>query len=486
MFRVIVEKELRELFQSPRFVVTYGIVAVLILLSFWLAAGQHLQNVAEVEAARSEATRQLQGQTDWARVEPRVHRPPSPLESLVAGIGHDVGRSVEIAPGAPVRPSTSLYGERPLLALWRVLDLDFVFRVVLSLFAILFTFDAISGEKERGTLRLALSNAVPRDTFILAKMVGAFFGLVVPLLVPILGGCLLLLARGVVMEASDWLRLASIVGVGCLYLTAFLGLSLLVSARTHRASTSFLVLLVLWIGVVLVVPSSAVLAAGRAVDVPSVDADLFQRSRLASQLFAEDREALSTKLNSSEGTIRFEIDSEDGEDPADAIARIQADINGFLQERADQRRQRMDALDRRLAEQRGHLEARRQDLALGLARLSPAAVFSLAAMDLAGTSLDLPRHFARQAVVYRDDFERFVREQTGRAGGGIRILIQADGDDSSAPPPLDPADLPVFRYTPLGPGHAIEAASFEIGLLAAFAALCFAGAHVSFLRYDPR
>ena len=36
---------------------------------------------------------------------------------------------------------------------FRFLDLDFIFQIVLSLFAILFAYDTISGEKERGTLR---------------------------------------------------------------------------------------------------------------------------------------------------------------------------------------------------------------------------------------------------------------------------------------------------------------------------------------------
>ena len=43
-------------------------------------------------------------------------------------------------------------------------DWAFIIGYVLSLIALLFTFDAISGERERGTLRLMLANSIPRHT----------------------------------------------------------------------------------------------------------------------------------------------------------------------------------------------------------------------------------------------------------------------------------------------------------------------------------
>ncbi|MDA8019940.1 MAG: ABC transporter permease [Thermoanaerobaculia bacterium] len=493
---VIVEKELRDLFQSPRFVVTFGIVSLLVLASFWLGGSHYLEARSEYDAARAEVLRQLEGETDWTNVEPIVHLPPSPMASLVSGIGHDVGRTAIIDPGTPVQAEASLYSERPLLALWRFLDLEFIFRVVLSLFAVLFAFDAISGEKERGTLRLALSNAVPRDVYVLGKMLGAFFGLAVPLLLPILGGCLLLLALGVPMASADWWRLATVVGAGFLYLAAFLGLSLLVSSRTHRASTSFLILLVIWIAAVLVMPRASVLAAGRWVEVPAVDADISQRSRLAAQLFRENREAMMDMLNAEEGGLRIELASEtdtgDIEEPspqeqAEAVAKFQARINEFLTEQATRQREALDDLDTRLAERRRNLEDRRRRMALGLSRTSPAATFSLAAMDLAGTSLDLPQRFAEQTLAYRNVFESFLREVAGGTTGGIRIVVRTDDqEEPPAPEPIDPSQLPEFQFDAPPLRTSLAGAAPDLGLLALFALLFYSGAFVSFLRYDVR
>ena len=158
----------------------------------------------------------------------------------------------------------------PFLPYFRFIDLTFIVQVVLSLFAILFTYDAINGERESGTLKLALSNAVPRGQYVLAKFVGSWVGLTLPLMVPILIAVLLVMVVGVPMESGDWARLATLIGSSILYFTFFIAFGLLVSALTRRSSVSFLILLVAWVSLVLIVPRAATMAAGQIVTVKSV------------------------------------------------------------------------------------------------------------------------------------------------------------------------------------------------------------------------
>ena len=51
-------------------------------------------------------------------------------------------------------------------------DWAFIIGYVLSLIALLFTFDAVSGEREHGTLRLMLANPIPRHTVLIGKFLG--------------------------------------------------------------------------------------------------------------------------------------------------------------------------------------------------------------------------------------------------------------------------------------------------------------------------
>ncbi len=359
--------------------------------------------------------------------------------------------------------------------------------MVLSLFAILFAFDAVSGEKERGTLRLAFSNAVPRDTYILGKLTGTLLGLIVPLQVPVAMGCLLLGAMGVEMSADDWLRLALVLVAGFLFLGAVTGLSVLVSACTHRSSSSFLILLVLWIAAVLIMPRAAVLLAARGVEVPSADEAMSQRARLGRQLWREDRRAIQELMDQRLAGLDGGENRESEQDAAEQIARVrrlQGEINGFLRERGEERKRRIANLDNRLEEERRNLRQRQQELAFGLARLSPAAALSLASMSLAGTSLVLPQHFLAQARAYREVFERF-REEKGGVSGGIRIMVRASGDNQEQAA-IDTSEMPVFEYRPPPPAALLREAVFDLGLLALYNLLFFAGAFVAFLRYDVR
>ncbi|MEZ4701889.1 MAG: ABC transporter permease [Rhodothermales bacterium] len=147
--------------------------------------------------------------------------------------------------------------------MFRAIDFVFIVQVVLSLLTIVFAYDLISGEKESGTLRLMLANAVPRTQYIAAKIAGAWLGLMIPLIIPMLIGVLLPMVFNIPFAGDDWLRLGKLTGYSMLYLTAFLCLGVLFSTLTHRSAMSFLTLLVFWIAMVLVVPRGGMMIASR-------------------------------------------------------------------------------------------------------------------------------------------------------------------------------------------------------------------------------
>ena len=50
----------------------------------------------------------------------------------------------------------------PFIAFFSSIDIVFVFEVILSLMGLIFAYDAIAGERERGTLRLVLAQPIGR------------------------------------------------------------------------------------------------------------------------------------------------------------------------------------------------------------------------------------------------------------------------------------------------------------------------------------
>ena len=76
----------------------------------------------------------------------------------------------------------------------QAIDWVFIFGVLLSLMALLFTFDAFIGEKERGTLKLVMAQSLPRHTLLLGKFLGAMLALAIVLSLSIVVNLLIVLA----------------------------------------------------------------------------------------------------------------------------------------------------------------------------------------------------------------------------------------------------------------------------------------------------
>jgi len=470
MFKLIVEKELREIVGSAKFTVTFGISSLLLLLTFYIGARNYQVSAEQYEAATRENLRKLDGLTEWDEVRNfRIYLPPEPVSSLVMGVSNDIGRTSDIRGSGEIVAKDSRYGEDPVYAVFRFLDLDFIFQIVLSLFAILFAYDAVNGEKERGTLRLTLANAVPRSTYIAGKIAGSFLALAVPLLIPVLLGALLLIVMNIPMSPEDWIRFALVVCAGYLYFGVFLSLSLFVSSMTEKSSTSFLLLLVIWIFSVMIIPRTAVLLAGRAVDVPAVDELVSQKSRYSASLWQEHRKKLSD-FRAPENT------------PMD---KVMEQFQKYMSDLGAERTEKMDAFSQRLNEQRSNAQAVQERFAFGLARISPSAVFSLLSTSISATGVHLKDEYKRQAGQYQQQYAEFMKEKTGRnPGGGFIFRMTTDGDEEKKK--INPGELPPFSFVQPPVGSALGLITMDFGILALFNIVFFAGAFVAFLRFDPR
>jgi ABC-type transport system involved in multi-copper enzyme maturation permease subunit len=466
MIRAILAKELREYATGSKFLWIFAVCSIVILLGFWSGARHYQVAQRQYEAARQANFRQQQGLTDWGQVQQNITMPPNVLAALVSGISNDVGRNVSIRGMNEVVPQDSRFNEDPVFAVFRFLDLEFLFQVILALFAILLAYNSVCGEKEQGTLRLIFSNGVGKDQYLVAKWLGAILGLAVPLSIPLALGCLLLVVMEIPLTADEWWRLVAILATGLLYFSLFLTLSVFVSSRTQRSTTSFLLLLIVWIGSVFVWPRMSVLIAGRLVDVPSVDEVAAEKSAFQYQVWSEHLQKIGAYRSA----------------PSDDPDKVFQEFQKFMSQMAEERDRKINAFADRVNENRRNRQKAQESVTLNLARLSPASALSLAMTALAGTSLDLHNRFVQSATDYRNVFESFVRTKTGNAAHrGMRMVI-ADGREK--PKPIDPSEIPGFHFdASSGP---VESVIVDAGLLLFGNLLFFGLALASFIRYDVR
>lgn len=135
--------------------------------------------------------------------------------------------------------------------------LDFADLVVgvLALMAILFTYDAVSGERERGTWALLMTTPVSRSTVLMAKWVGRTIPIGIVTGLTWLALWVGVTVQGLIPSFSDWV-LESLVVLGLAWVfvggAALWGILTSVWART--SATSLMVAILGWLGVTWIGP----------------------------------------------------------------------------------------------------------------------------------------------------------------------------------------------------------------------------------------
>ena len=185
-----------------------------------------------------------------------VDRAPNPLSIFNVGLDKRLGNLIGIYHGfMPTLWDTQMHGtDNPFIAFFSSIDIVFVFEVILSLMGLIFAYDAIAGERERGTLRLVLAQPIGRGQLLLAKYISAMACLLVPLILSLLFA-LLLLTRSIPLSAADFLRIAGIVLTSFAYLSLFYLIGLLISVATRRTGTALMLAMFVWGFLILVYPN---------------------------------------------------------------------------------------------------------------------------------------------------------------------------------------------------------------------------------------
>jgi ABC-type transport system involved in multi-copper enzyme maturation permease subunit len=485
MFGTLVTKELKAILHSPKFSVTFAVCALLILVSAYAGIQDYRAARAGWESALQLADSQAREAVSWRHFSYTVLRRPDPMAVFVSGLSNDIGRFSTIATDQAVKLRHSAYSDDPIFALFRMADFAFVVQIVLSLLAILFTYDAVSGERESGTLKLIFANGVSRATYLAAKCLGAWLALVVPILIPILLALLMVVGFGVPFGPSEWARVAALIGVSLMYFTLFVVLGVFISTLTQRSSVSFLVALVVWVAFVLIIPRGGMMAAGQIVPVPRVAEIEGRRDGFAKDAWKKHYDAMEKRW---EEDRRRAADS--GLDPNsdEAMwARMQREDSLYKQVE-----QRIADYEVRLLDDLRRRRDLQQRLGLTLSRFSPASAYQLAAMNLAATDVGLKSRYEDAMSAYRDDWSAFVekrRAETNDRGGMVTVEVSSEtgvqiGTGSDAQ--IDISDMPRFRPPVPHLAEVLAPLLPDLGILAIGTLLIFMGAFIAFLRYDVR
>jgi ABC-type transport system involved in multi-copper enzyme maturation permease subunit len=187
-------------------------------------------------------------------------RRPVPMSVLVKGLDEQMGRSITVWSIGVLEVGTNQSDANRLFSLFREIDMQFVAQVIMSLAAVIFSFDMISREKRRGTLKLMLTNGISRAKVLLAKLCGALVVVAIPTLAALLFALIYMqFTIPQAFTADFYLRVMVFVVLILVYVTAFICIGLLVSSLTHRPAVSLVLAMLIWALLVFVVPNAAYL-----------------------------------------------------------------------------------------------------------------------------------------------------------------------------------------------------------------------------------
>ncbi|HVP89635.1 MAG TPA: ABC transporter permease subunit, partial [Terriglobales bacterium] len=439
MLRTIIKREILEYLKSAKFLVGLLIAIVLTAASTALNVQDYVTRHQDYLDAKKEYKSN--------NFEIVLFREPQVLSAFARGKDRDMGSqtkmSVMNAPGPLTGYMGDEPGKSPSFAGFSAVDLAFIIRVVLSLLAVFLAYNAVSEEKANGTLKLALSNAVPRDKLLLGKLVSGLAAVVGPLaVVALLSSIILILHPGVSLSADDLVRIGLMFVVSIVYLSVFYALGLFVSVKTERPAVSLMILLQAWVFLVVLYPNLSVTVAERISPLPSEEVLAKQKDAVVERHDADIKKA-------NEGLHKVPPTSEDRLRFNDAWSAEAADFDQIEGEFS--RRQTAQA-----------------KLAEALSVLSPAAVYDQLMGRLGRTDI---REYDR----FMDDAHRLWLKHIERAR-----LRYRDEDAYKRTP------LPDFSHPPESAGEAAASVWPQVIILVLFGLIFFALAYTGFLRKDLR
>ncbi len=340
------------------------------------------------------------------------------------------------------------------------IDWVFIITYLLSFIPLLFTFDALSGERENGTLRLCLANSISRP----ALLTGKFLGTLIAVLIPFYFAVLLNLAvistdTWTQLGAADWGRLGMILLIASGYASIFIAVGLMVSGGTRDTRVSLVVLLIIWVALVVFMPSTlGTLSTKWMSPVQTAHQRETSRRSALDQINDDFQKRMTDKqvAKSQTGNLlnQFMDLMKTSPKAAEKLAKekeaeLRAAMANLESQKADEEELRIKAefvnkdVEIRERLNRAHLQAQLAQVqrARVVTRFSPAAIVQYALESMTGTGLKRHLQFLDSVHLHIRQFRNFITETDRADTESLHIIGIPEGMSKK---PVSPQALPSF------------------------------------------
>lgn len=478
----IVTRELLDHLTSLRFALTTLILVVLMVTNAIVHLQTHPERVRryseKVNASQTELKSRTQLYALLQKGPSKLYKRPSPLafiadggdallpdESVGGGFWRLYGLTYIWSMGVPRLNIGAISHLRPTAT---AIDWVFIITYLLSFIPLLFTFDALSGERERGTLRLCLANSISRSVLLAGKFLGSLITVLIAFYFAVLFNLTIISAdSSTQLSGADWGRMGFIVLIASCYAGIFIAVGLIISAVTRESRLSLVVLLLIWVTVVVFMPSTLGTLSTKWMP-PVQTHHQFQMAKGTAfdQIksdFLNKRKTLRERSQST-GTSQEEVAEVDTSE-----LEIQREfVNKDMEMRERFSRQHLAAQSAQV------LRARQ------ITRCSPAAIVQYALESMAGTGFNRHLQFLEYANRHIRQFRNFIVEMDRADAESLHFIGISKGMSKK---PISPEAIPIFEDQ-LTFQDTINPALVDMLLLILLLSVSLSGAFLVFLRSE--
>lgn len=511
MIWLIAKKDFLLNLLSVRFIIGFVLCLLVIPFTIIVSVDNYENQVRVYKIEQAQADKEMKESLVWSAVRPTVVQEPEPLSIFSTGIISNIGNKVKIVfKEYPLFPEGhTLTRDNPLLNAFFSIDFSKVIAILISLLALVFSYDAITREREDGTMKLTFTGQVSRISFLMGKLLGLLLTLLPILLFCYLLACLVIVVNpGVSFSASDWGGLLLLLLTSVIYMLVFLLLGMFISSRVTHSSSSIIISLLCWIWFLFLMPNIATYLAQSISKAPLYDNVKMAMDDYDETYYNESEEEMkriSARMK-LQGIIYYNFNS-DGMEFTELAGGIR-DVPLFHQQlQLWSIPAILNNADKKWALQRNYLDGlvRQQHLQQAIAWLSPSELFAQTTEALCRTDansfltyMESLRNYRETLITYFKDKKLFESiayftpspledfpTQAEVDSGDPEALRKLEKGYSGYPNP-DISGLP--RYT--SQGHSLSVALGDaLGRLCALLGLAMVlliATIASFMKYDVR
>ena len=306
MLMTLIQKEIMHHVLSVRFVALLVMCVLLIPLTLSINYRRYNQNLVDyqesVKRTQAEAKENPPNAQDPNAEVSKFFLRPTPLSVFANGLEEALPAYLGMTRNG-VRQGSAGDGQASVAYALGNLDFLFIVGTVFSLLALLFTFDAVAGEREAGTLRINLSNSLPRDVFLWSKLIGGYAVFVIPFLVSFLIGLLLLVWQGFPLgEFNIALPVLVLAAISLLYIAVFFAIGVFISTYLDNSKTALIIAFTFWVFAVLIAPRGAFVIAKLVAPTRTEQSVYTEKTVLRNNLMKDKEDKIGKKVAGTFGT----------------------------------------------------------------------------------------------------------------------------------------------------------------------------------------